>query len=396
MGSTLSSSEQDAYLQFSSVDSFVECDGNLMSFGCQTKSDAVTLGDWIISPLGLYMVCSGKEDDTCRHCDLLGLLNRNADTMYVYGDNTLDSVITARYFAIFQTIFTIVLVLVVILKEVLGVLILGVMLYKNKTRKDKYGTDDQAGHFLNHDYDYVTIGKDSIVGLIFLLFVLLDIICKEGLPGLSVYVLRFKELEEGWTSQGLYERYVNAHDENAKLETHDYDHSNDVHIERGHTKDPHAEKRMHGKTADLHPSIVKHYTDPKKTLTASGKHHDEVGDFFIPPLIDPETRLMWVWTIFETLEAVSGLALGATILLRLAIASSSAMVPATNEVSTASLAFVSSFGGLMMNVVRKCCHPHGWLKIIRDAILVAAVLTVCILYGIIYQYIADQPGCEMT
>lgn len=173
---------------FSSVDTYVEggetgcdnegitcddeCRGFRISFGCESSNDQTTIGDYLQTPLGLFAVCQGSPYDRCRHCSLMGIFALVYHSMFSYGDALLS--FNAEHFIVtlIQSYFTFWLLIIVVIREFLG---LGIVVHMvNLTRKydQKRCSKHKIDSIVCEDMDFVTIGRDSVVGLIFMFWAL--------------------------------------------------------------------------------------------------------------------------------------------------------------------------------------------------------------------------------
>ena len=204
-------------MHFSSVDTYVtgtgECAGFKASFGCYSGTDAVTIGDALTSPLGLDLGCTGSADDECRKCslwhvfDLLNPALLPEGQWFNYGDESLDRVSASKVLSICASIALLLLFIIIVIKEIIGLYITIFMVWEFKTKK---------GTYFDRDHDVITVGKDSIVALLYFFGLCIKIYCEEGLAGIALYQERFKLLEDGWTSEELMAKWERDHYEMAE------------------------------------------------------------------------------------------------------------------------------------------------------------------------------------
>ena len=204
----------DKKMHFSSVDTYVtgtgECEGFSASFGCYSGTDAVTIGEALVSPLGLNMGCMGTAEDECRQCNLWHVFDLLDATVFPqgqwfnYGDASLERNFREKTLSISASIALLLLFAIVLLKEAIGLYIVLFMIWEFKTQK---------GAYFDRDHDAITVGKDSIAALLYLLCLCVKIWYEEGLTGIALYQARFKLLEDGWTTEELVAKWEAEHEE---------------------------------------------------------------------------------------------------------------------------------------------------------------------------------------
>ena len=190
-GSTLCTKSDDydtttgtGEMMISSVETYATgCDGFEVPFGCEINTDKVAIGDIVVSPEGMFTVCGGDMYDTCRACTLANIFvwDGMSGGHFNYGDAKHESLQVNLEILYGQSIALFFLVMTIIIKEIVGMIILiqQVMVHRG----------------VNTDVDYVTIGKDCGLALIFLVYVLFCHI--HSWKDRACYMVRYKELEDG-------------------------------------------------------------------------------------------------------------------------------------------------------------------------------------------------------
>jgi hypothetical protein len=157
------------------------CNGLEASFGCYTATDLPTIGETIVTPMGLILGCGGSKDDQCRTCNLWLLLGSGAiigdSGLFNYGNENVTSTSSNKTLALVTSVCLLLLLAMVIIKEVVGLFIVMSMLWQFRKHEGNA-----------RDYDAITVGKDSVAALLFLLFVLFSIYREEGWGGILLYV----------------------------------------------------------------------------------------------------------------------------------------------------------------------------------------------------------------
>jgi hypothetical protein len=157
------------------------CNGFEASFGCYTATDLPTIGETIVTPMGLILGCGGSKDDQCRTCNLWLLLGSGAiigdSGLFNYGNENVTSTSSNKTLALVTSVCLLLLLAMVIIKEVVGLFIVMSMLWQFRKHEGNA-----------RDYDAITVGKDSVAALLFLLFVLFSIYREEGWGGILLYV----------------------------------------------------------------------------------------------------------------------------------------------------------------------------------------------------------------
>ena len=428
----------------SSVDTYNEgCGGFKASFGCYvdgSKDDSVTIGDVLVSPLQLVMFCGGNRDDECRRCNAINIFAAQnvfaTGGEFNYGDAYSNAGDTG-YTTIITTIFMVCLLALVFIKEVLGLYIIANMTIH------MYRTE---GKLVSRDYDYITVGKDSIVGLIALLFLCIVLYRDEGWAGIGLYQVRYKLLEDGWSVEELEEKF-----ENEKEEYLRYHPSQKVVIEEEEPKGNmynriQAMENSEGnigsyntnegegtpgrrswtvelvETGREEEDLLKpiedgdhdkdafvRKTNPKRETSEGHNtigfeqwvekmlgvvHH--VDEMVIPPLCEPETIMFSSWNVLELMEVMIGLV--TTCLLLFTVGSlyyikGEGSAPPHAEILATLFAFVTSLADLVFNILGGFCHCHSWLKWVKRTILAALFSAPLVLAALIYMSIYDNDAC---
>jgi len=282
---------------------------------------------------------------------------------YSDGDAQMTDMLTDMQSRIFLALF-----MIAILKEVLGVVIT-VMTYVNH------------GYKVDLDVDYVSVGKDSIAGLLMLLYVLYHLPRGE----IGLYAERYKQLMDGYTPERITELRERNSEKLKRKSIAKYEKAmakREKLIKRG--RDP--------STIEL----------PQKWTAASaevahrnkdGTHH-VVDIHDIEPLIEPYTIFYHFWNLFEFVESVAGLSFGLLYFFRLGVLSDAREVPQFGNAVSAFIAVASSGLDLFLNILGHLWHPLGWPKYIKRFLQFAGVSVFMIFCGIIMAEIYDkQPGC---
>ena len=165
------------------------CGGFTATFGCDSGTDQIGIGDLLKTDSAMFTYgVKTDEFSDCKTFNIWEVMNQNAEAnSYPIGDYSQDANQLSDQMMDTQTRIFLVLLLIAFLKEVLGVIIT-IMTYINH------------GYTIDINVDYVSVGKDSIAGLIMLCM------CLYILPedmNWGVYAERYKQLMDGYTVEEI-------------------------------------------------------------------------------------------------------------------------------------------------------------------------------------------------
>jgi hypothetical protein len=279
------------------------CGGFTATFGCDTGTDQINIGDLLKTDSAMF-VYGVKTDDfsECRKFNIWEVMNQNAEAnSYPIGDYSQDANQLSDQMMDAQTRIFLVLLSIAFLKEILGVIIT-IMTYINH------------GYTIDINVDYVSVGKDSIFGLMMLLWCLYKMPKDE----IGLYAERYKQLEDGYTVEEIQKQKAHRAE---KLQI--------------------ATEKLFAKAMRRRAKNIKHKMQPAQIKMPGLHEFDDIpishqnkdGSYHIvdnhdiPPLIEPYTIFYQLWNIFEFCESCAGLAFGVVYFIRLGMITDPLEVP---------------------------------------------------------------------
>jgi hypothetical protein len=343
---------------FTSIDQqSTGCGGFTMTFGCDTEDDQTLVGDMLKTNLAMYAYCDGSDEDECRRCNIFNLFERgDAANMYASGDYSESTNQDKDMLMDAQTRIFVALLLICFMKEMLGVAIMAVT-YK-------------VNGCIDPDIDYVTVGKDSIAGLAFLLVALYNM---ENNADRMLYAERYKSYMDGYSPEEIRENKHRRHEKEWKLAESDY-------LRRKARRQRRIDKGEEpGKEIEM-PEILTQSVDAmdkeKTSIDSTGRVSIVLeDDLDIMPLIEPQTILFKLWVVFEFVESIAGLMFGLLFFFRLASINKPEDVPSYSAAASALVAALSSWCDLILNIIGHSWNPRGWIKYVNNKHIINLLYT---------------------